>query len=574
MLFFLSGVLIFGIQYNAAQLQLGLCIKCNMGGSTWLEVFGDIVFRFTRSVTEHYNPEEPEFTAESFGYDPLQSTGREWYYLPVDELIYQEYSDKDIRSFAYLASSSLDVQVIDACSPEDSEDEGDQENREQEKDKEMAWKRLRPSVLQTVVKAMYIGGLISLLAASIVGTIYTLLSYLNYKTAWNCEFHPGELTAQMQWMRTIAAIVGCVVYYAYPVLNLLFLFRPHQLNGIKTKLILVPFVMYILDALFRTVLQAFEKPFFNLPALYRGLSNVPVFIFVFTSICVQFYFVARHLLVRLKPNLTCLICKMAISPCCAVITAFIIRYAIYTAYNKQDTEGKLVIAIFSPLMGVVVKAISRICVQRLWNITHPGYSYVLLAPLYCLLSVMFRGLQAELESLQSIAVLGIIHGFAEVVERSTVAVIDHLCHQLCRRESLPWGSFRTPRRERLTADIIIMSMLFESTAIVSVNGLLYLYQLIYLVGNDSFLELSQSFAIHTSVPLVIEWFFNSVSIAIETRYQNMAVMAVWRKQWKRHILVAIVNVLPAALWTSGNLLVILHERFDGPLTQSCKMPFT
>ena len=83
----------------------------------------------------------------------------------------------------------------------------------------------------------------------------------------------------------------------------------------------------------------------------------------------------------------------------------------------------------------------------------------------------------------------------------------------------------------------------------------------------------QSFAIHTSVPLVIEWFFNSLSLAIETRYQNMAVMAVWRKQWQRHILVAIVNVLPVALWTSGNLLVIVHGRFDEPLNQSCKMPF-
>ena len=117
-----------------------------MGGTTLLEVLGDVVFRFTRSVTEHYIAEEPEYTAESFGYDPLQSTGREWHYLPVDELIYQEYSDKDFTSFAYLTSSSLDVQVINACSPEESAEEGNQENR-QEEDREMAWKRLRPPVL-------------------------------------------------------------------------------------------------------------------------------------------------------------------------------------------------------------------------------------------------------------------------------------------------------------------------------------------------------------------------------------------------------------------------------------------
>ncbi|XP_078366156.1 uncharacterized protein LOC144650373 [Oculina patagonica] len=167
---------------------------------------------------------------------------------------------------------------------------------------------------------------------------------------------------------------------------------------------------------------------------------------------------------------------MAMPTCFAVNATFAIRYSIYSAYIKQDKEGKLLIALFSPLVGVAVKAISRICVQRLWNITHPGYSYVLLAPLYFSLAVMFRVLQADLDSLESIALLGIIHGFAEVIERSTVVVIDHICHQICRRASAPWGSFRTPRRKRLTADIAIMSMLFESTAVVSVNGFLYLYQ--------------------------------------------------------------------------------------------------
>jgi len=102
---------------------------------------------------------------------------------------------------------------------------------------------------------------------------------------------------------------------------------------------------------------------------------------------------------------------------------------------------------------------------------------------------------------------------------------------------------------------------------------LYLYQFIY-VRNDSLLELLQSFAMTTSVPLVIEWFFTRVSLAIETRYQNMAVMAVWRRRWKRHISVAIVTAVSVAMWTSGNLLVIVHGRFQESLNQPCKMPFT
>ena len=106
-----------------------------------------------------------------------------------------------------------------------------------------------------------------------------------------------------------------------------------------------------------------------------------------------------------------------------------------------------------------------------------------------------------------------------------MVLIDHICHMLWKRRSAPWGSFRTPRRERLMADIAIMSMLYESAAIVSVNGFLYLYQFIYVRG-ETFGNLFQSFSIHTAVSLAIEWVFNSVSLAIETRYQNVAVMAV------------------------------------------------
>ena len=185
---------------------------------------------------------------------------------------------------------------------------------------------------------------------------------------------------------------------------------------------------------------------------------------------------------------------------------------------------------------------------------------------------MFRVLQADLDSLQSMATLGIIHGVAEVLERSIMVIIDHFCHVLWKRKSAPWGSFRTPRRERLLADIAIMSMLYESIGIVSVNGVFFLYELVY-VENESFANLFKSFAIQTSILLVIEWLFTSVSLAIETHYQNMAVMAVWRKRWKRHILVAIVNAVPLALWSSGYIIEILHGRFS-ETNHPCKMPFS
>ena len=93
-----------------------------MSSSTLIEVFRHIVFSFTRSVTEHYNKEH-EFTADAFGYNPFECTGREWYYEPVEE-----YSDREASSVDYLASSRLNVRVINACSPKENEDTQEDQN--------------------------------------------------------------------------------------------------------------------------------------------------------------------------------------------------------------------------------------------------------------------------------------------------------------------------------------------------------------------------------------------------------------------------------------------------------------
>ena len=464
-----------------------------MSSSTLIEVFGQIVFRFTRSVTEHYNPEEPGYTTESFGYDPLQSKGREWYYHPVDELIYQEYSDRGSTSSVFLASNNINAKVINACLPD--EYEGTEED--QNVDKEMAWKRLRPSFEQTVCKSMYIGALISFVAAVFIAIFFLLISYVSYKTILHCQNYPKKLIPiGVQWIKTISDAISVIFYYFWLFVTLLFLFRPYQLKGLRKKLILVCCVAYCLDTAYRVVLQVIGIPY------YKAATVLQILIYscLILSICLQVYFVGRHFCVRSSKSLTS---KMIVPFCLPLIFAMFLSDVVYKKYIKETNEGKLVIALFSPLGGVAVKVISRICVQRLWNISHPGYSYVLLAPLYCGTAVIFRVLQAELDNLQSIAILGIIHGVAEVVERSVMVVIDHIFHMLWKRKLAPWGSLRTPRRERLMADIAIMSMLSESIAVLSVNGLLYLYEFVFL-ENSSVVKLVESFAIFTAVQLVIE----------------------------------------------------------------------
>jgi len=260
----------------------------------------------------------------------------------------------------------------------------------------------------------------------------------------------------------------------------------------------------------------------------------------------------------------------ALTQAVAILTA----YSIYPAYNKQNASGKVLIAIFTPLIVVVIKAAGRISIQRLWcRISHPGTSFVLLAPMYCGSAIMLRLLQVDLHSLDQVALIGVVHGIAEVFDRSIMAFIDHFLHQVFEKRQIAWGGFRTPRSERLAADLTIMSMLSESSAVVTVNIFLHLYQ--YFFTCDNFpSKLLQSFAVTTSVPLGIEWFFTSVSIAIETRYKNLPVMAVWRKRWKRHLAVLLINVAMVCSWTSSTLFIAVEGRFKDNVKDHCQMPFT
>ena len=120
-----------------------------------------------------------------------------------------------------------------------------------------------------------------------------------------------------------------------------------------------------------------------------------------------------------------------------------------------------------------------------------------------------------------------------------------------------------------------MSILYESSGVISVSGFLHLYRYFY-ISDNSVLQLLQSFARTTSIALAIEWFFTSLSLAIETRYQNMPVMAVWRRRWKRHIVVAIMNAVVIALWLGSRLTfpaVVNNRRYVGKPKDFYQMPF-
>ena len=220
----------------------------------------------------------------------LESTGREWNFFPVAEMIYQEYSDRQDTTLDFLGASGFRVRINDASLP--NENDGMQESQPLvEADRAMAWKRLRPSVLATVCKSLYIGASISILAATTIGVFYSLLTYVSYHTLFNCEYRPGEsIPVKIQWIRTISTVIAIIFPYMWLLMGILFLFRPYQLSGVKRKCASVAFFLFCLEALYRLTFQIFHMYHSELPKLQRLLLNAIFLI----SVIWQLYYIVNH----------------------------------------------------------------------------------------------------------------------------------------------------------------------------------------------------------------------------------------------------------------------------------------
>ena len=535
---------------------------------TFAELLSNIVFNFTRSVAERYDlGERDDDIVNMIGYNPLEDTGKEWYAQHTGEVTYQEYSNRKATSADYLTNQwSPRAQLIDASSTSAAA----QTPELLPEARDMAWKRLRPSISRTVLNSLCYGFLISVLSATVFGMVSFTVYYFCYQTLLNCEYNSKEsIPIKLQWFITISKVLSVSCLYFWFLINISFYFRPFQLSGVRKTIFILSLLFYLVDSVYRIGIQACGIFFSKLTFLQR----VPFTAIFYVSSCVNIYVIKKHFCYGpLRQHLKFIV--LFVVPCVLTLgIADLTTHSVYPAYNKQNASGKFLIAMFAPLVVVVIKATGRICIQRLWcRISHPGTSFVLLAPMYCGSAIMLRLLQVDLHNLESVALIGVIHGIAEVFDRAIMAFIDHIIHQVLEKRRIPWGGSRTPRRERLAADLTIMSMLSESSAIITVNIYLHLHRYFYTYDNSP-LQLLQSFAITTSVPLGIEWFFTSVSIAIETRYKNLPLVAVWRQRWKRHLAVLLIHSLMMCIWTSSTLLQAVDGRFKDNVKERCQMPF-
>ena len=122
--------------------------------------------------------------------------------------------------------------------------------------------------------------------------------------------------------------------------------------GVKRKLILVCFLFYCVESVYRVAVQALGIS----RSRSSPLEEIPLYVFFSLSLSLQVYIIVNHFWRSPTRKKFILFLQMTVSGCSPVILGTLIYYLVYPAYNKQTSQGKLLIALFVPLIGVVIKA--------------------------------------------------------------------------------------------------------------------------------------------------------------------------------------------------------------------------
>lgn len=143
--------------------------------------------------------------------------------------------------------------------------------------------------------------------------------------------------------------------------------------------------------------------------LWTPLLRIPDKALFALGVCVQNWIMAKHFSPGNGAKKLKTFALLVISCAVPITMGLVVANFIYPAYDKQEQTGKILIASFTPIIFVILKVISRFSVQRLWRISHPGRAFVYLVPAYYGSAVMTRLLQVDLDSVKSIALIGVIH---------------------------------------------------------------------------------------------------------------------------------------------------------------------
>ena len=496
----------------------------------------------------------------------------------------QEHEGEPLLSETRVNSAETHDSLLSEFRINDSSDKIFQEFDPPEGDFEiMAWKKSRPSWLKTLficfktvfVMQVVIGSSIALVAIAVLVLDFNTVDLCYEKTLnWN------TMPPIIQRIRVVSQSVEGFIIELWQFLIMLCMFGYSVLK--KLNLLMINLLAALVDVCYRLVLQTF--------GIYKhSWMSYPLNALFGSVVLGNSFIIARYLAQGgKKKEVFKVTCLLAFQFLFGIPVAFILVYEIFPWYTGRSELEKVFIAGACPLIVSVPKVLARALVPKL-DCVHPGVLHLLVGGLYSTSAIVFRVMQAELTSFKFFIALGICHAVIDLLERLTITMRDYLWKSLfrwlvrCNRsqedQEMRFSArhARTPRSMRFVADVSIQLLLTEPTALVTAVGFIQVYTFMYPdISNPSVPELVWGFLERCATGLAIDVVFNTLSVWLQVRVFNIAVLKVWNSNnWRTHFIANIIFTLMSMLYFTEYLFAIIRTKIHPHrVAFNCSQPFT
>jgi hypothetical protein len=430
------------------------------------------------------------------------------------------------------------------------------------------WESIRRSLWTTL----------SITCAIVVPTAFTMaFLYIDLNTTDLClewQYHNNTLPFSVKRLRVIGDSVDITITNLWFPLTMVVLFgwKEFKLRFLST--FYVAFIFGETTVIYYLFLLVFGV--YDTHMYYRYPANVMFFSGIFCCSIVM------HRNIRASDStLSYSNCHILALVSTELVVSFILaltyKYAIVPFFNGIKQESyKFVVTVLLPGLAIIPAVICKhIALRRSSEVVDPGRSFVLVYIIRGSVILVYRTMQAELESTWLYIGLSLFSGFLNFLEKATYRIrmklwtyiISLLNRTVCCQglNELPQN---TPHYRRLKADLEIQDMLFEYGTIVLSRG----YFVLYFVESFQLYSVSSfclGFLKRVAIGMGIDFFFNCLSNFVQIHYYNIPVGRVWTKYWKRHMLANFIIVIVIVSYFSPVLLSVFQARETGTSNRNC-----
>ena len=453
-------------------------------------------------------------TAQSNEDDPASLLSPEWSYHFKKRAL-EDFGDND--------------QIYEEfCSTSDSVDD----ELPLDKKASFNWRKYRPKIFPWLVICILHTFSVVVLCGFLVGMLTTIIMLIDINTANACyktKWH--EVPINVQRVRVLFEVLeGWMLQFFYIIL-LIFVFGFKLVD--KLHLINLNIISAFIDSVYRLCFQIYD--IYDWPYLSYPLNALSLSVIITMS-----YILAGNFTTQVRQRII-ITFQLGLQFILGLITLYITVYKLVPWFIRLTLSQQAIVASIMPLCGEIIKAVSRIAIQNISGINHPGTSYILAVGVYAGTTILYRTLQAEINSLQYFIFLSVVHALLGLAEKLSVVLRDHFYiwfyKRILKKEKNLYsfvGLFRTPRTQRLIADLVICNVIHEVTALMYTNAFIQLYALQVGLGSGNTkinkYKVFEEYFARISVAVFSEFVITVFGIFILTWYMNIPVVRVWKKK--------------------------------------------